>query len=71
LQPFLLSKTARNSKALVWLSRSIRQHKGVPFYFKVIIELYDLSFLNKSIALKNKARHYLCLFLYKTSKNFL
>jgi len=71
IKPHFMNFWTRWQKAIYWLTRSIKMDtQKINFAFNLINELYNITFLEKSNALRQKSKYYKTILLFKTTKNY-
>jgi hypothetical protein len=71
IHPYLLNEIVRWRRSIIWFCRSVRLSAEGSFIDKILAEVYNITFLNKSNALLYKIKHYTIISNHKTSKNYL
>jgi hypothetical protein len=71
IHPYLLNENIRWRRSILWFCRSVQISTEFTLVSKVLSEVYNINFLNKSNALLYKIKHYTTISTYKTSKNYL
>jgi len=71
IKPYYMTFKRRWQKAIYWLTRTLKmEREKQQLSFGIINELYSIVFFGKSLALKQKKRHYNTILLFKSSKNY-